>query len=137
MKKAETIVCPLCEDLVDKLVYRYHIDQEREVLNRIRQQNPEWSEHDGLCSRCVDFYHTELVIRQRILPDIGPHFPVKSADGFIILPTGLRIDADPLPIRHETHGSDITFRIRHLSPEQDRFIQAEARRMRRSSVSSS
>ena len=95
MKKAETIVCPLCEDLVDKLVYRYHIDQEREVLNRIRQQNPEWSEHDGLCSRCVDFYHTELVIRQRILPDIGPHFPVKSADGFIILPTGLRIDADP------------------------------------------
>ncbi|HVU94432.1 MAG TPA: S8 family serine peptidase [Puia sp.] len=31
---------------------------------------------------------------QRILPAIGPHFPVKSVDDFIILPTGLRLDAD-------------------------------------------
>ncbi|MDP4264885.1 MAG: S8 family serine peptidase, partial [Bacteroidota bacterium] len=31
---------------------------------------------------------------QRILPEIGPHFPVKSADDFVILPAGLRLDAD-------------------------------------------
>lgn len=30
-----------------------------------------------------------------MLPEIGPHFPVKSADDFVILPTGLRLDADP------------------------------------------
>ena len=106
MKEAKTVVCPLCHDRVDKLVYRYHIDQEREVLNRIRQQNPEWAQNDGLCSRCVDYYHTELVMRQRILPDIGPHFPVKSADDFIILPTGLRLDADP---RYTGKGVTIGF----------------------------
>ena len=33
-------------------------------------------------------------MQQRILPEIGPHFPIRSADDFVILPTGLRLDAD-------------------------------------------
>jgi serine protease AprX len=88
------LICPLCHDKVDKLVYSYHLNGERQVLERIKQNNPGWSESDGTCSRCVDYYHTEIVIQQRILPEIGPHFPVKSADDFIILPTGLRLNAD-------------------------------------------
>ena len=32
---------------------------------------------------------------QRILPSIGPHFPIKTADDFIVIPMGLRINADP------------------------------------------
>jgi len=95
MNNDATIVCPLCKDTVDKLLYRFHLDNERQVIERIRQQNPGWSEQDGTCSRCVDYYHTELVMQQRILPEIGPHFPVRSADDFIILPTGLRLNADP------------------------------------------
>lgn len=67
---------------------------ERQVIEKIREQNPGWSEHDGVCSRCVDYYHTELVMQQRILPEIGPHFPIRSADDFVILPTGLRLDTD-------------------------------------------
>jgi serine protease AprX len=116
MNEVKTIICPLCRDSVDKLVYRYHIGQEREVLNRIRNQNPEWSEHDGLCSRCVDYYHTELILRQRILPEIGPHFPVKSADDFIILPTGLRLDADP---RYTGKGVTICFIDSGFYPHPD------------------
>lgn len=95
MNNVTTITCPLCKDTVDKLLYRFHLDNERQVIERIRQQNPGWSEQDGACSRCVDYYHTELVMQQRILPEIGPHFPVRSADDFIILPTGLRLNADP------------------------------------------
>lgn len=92
---ADTItICPLCNDAVDKLLYRYHIDGEKQVIEKIKQQNPGWSVQDGICSRCVDYYHTEVVIQQRILPEVGPYFPVKSADEFIILPTGLRLDAD-------------------------------------------
>jgi serine protease AprX len=87
-------ICPLCNDAVDKLLYRYHIDGEKQVIEKIRQQNPEWSIQDGICCRCVDYYHTEVVMQQRILPEVGPYFPVKSADEFIILPTGLRLDAD-------------------------------------------
>lgn len=95
MIQPATILCPLCNDKVDKLLYRYHLDDERQVIGRIKEQNPEWSERDGACSRCVDYYHTELVMQQHILPEIGPHFPVKSVDDFIILPTGLRVNADP------------------------------------------
>ena len=95
MNKAATILCPLCHDPVEKLLYRFHLDNERWVIEKIKQQNPGWAEQDGACSRCVDYYHTELVMQQRLLPEIGPHFPVKSADDFIILPTSLRLNADP------------------------------------------
>lgn len=90
-----TIECPLCHDQVEKLLYRYHLGNERLVIDRIRMHNPGWTENDGACSRCVDYYHTEIIREQRILPEVGPFFPVKSADDFIILPTGLRMDADP------------------------------------------
>lgn len=89
------IICPLCNDKVDRLLYRFHVENERVVLKRIEEKNPGWSLNDGLCSRCVDYYHTELVMQQRILPGIGPHFPIKSADDFVILPTPLRLNADP------------------------------------------
>ncbi len=42
----------------------------------------------------MDYYHVEIMREQRMLPEIGPYFPVKSADDFVILPTGLRVNAD-------------------------------------------
>lgn len=95
MNSNEKVICPLCNDAVDKLLYRFHIDDERNVIERIKTNNPQWTKNDGVCSRCVDYYHVEIVREQRILPEIGPHFPVKSADDFIILPTPLRVDAHP------------------------------------------
>ena len=95
MESSINIICPLCSDTVDKLYYRYHIESEKKVLDKIRDNNPAWSQNDGICSRCVDYYQTAVVIEQRMLPGIGPHFPIKSADDFVILPTGLRLNADP------------------------------------------
>jgi serine protease AprX len=95
MSNREKVICPLCNDAVDRLLYRFHIDSERSVLDKIKKQNPGWSLNDGVCGRCVDYYHTTIVIEQRILPEIGPHFPVKSVDDFVILPTALRVDAHP------------------------------------------
>jgi len=34
-------------------------------------------------------------MEQRILPSVGPHFPIKTADDFLVIPTGLRLNADP------------------------------------------
>jgi serine protease AprX len=95
MSNASPIQCPLCGDQVDRLIYRFHIDSEQEVIGRIKKDHDDWVETSGACSRCVDYYHTEVVINQRILPEAGPHFPIKSVDDFIILPTPLRLDADP------------------------------------------
>ena len=94
MNQNENIICPLCGDKVDKLLFRYHIGNEKVVVEKIKLHNPEWTENDGACSRCVDYYHSEVVREQRMLPEVGPFFPVKSADDFIILPTPLRLDAD-------------------------------------------
>lgn len=95
MNNGERVTCPLCNDTVDKLLYRFHIDSERSVIDKIKQDHPVWTENDGACSRCVDYYHIEIIRGQRILPEIGPYFPVKSVDDFVILPTPLRVDAHP------------------------------------------
>ena len=106
MNTGASITCPLCNDTVDKLLYRFHLDSERLVINRIKAQHPDWTEYDGVCGRCVDYYHTAIVREQRILPGIGPHFSIKSADDFVILPTGLRLNADP---RYTGKGVTICF----------------------------
>jgi serine protease AprX len=116
MYNGEKITCPLCSDSVDKLLYRFHIDDERNVLSKIKEQNPSWAENDGICSRCVDYYLTEIIRQQRILPQIGPHFPIKSADDFIILPTPLRVDAHP---RYTGKGVTICFIDSGFYPHPD------------------
>jgi serine protease AprX len=76
-------------------VYRFHYDSEQVVIEKIRKEFPDWTKQDGLCSRCVDFFRSQIVMEQRVLPAIGPHFPIKTADDFIVIPTGLRVNADP------------------------------------------
>lgn len=95
MSESQQLICPLCNDPVDKLLFRFHIDSETAVIDRLRQAHPGWTENDGVCSRCIDYYHTEIVREQRLLPEIGPYFPVRSVDDFIILPTPIRLDANP------------------------------------------
>ena len=106
MLNREQVICPLCHDAVDKLIYRFHIDNERIVIEKIKSEHPSWSVDDGICSRCIDYYHVEIIREQRLLPAIGPYFPIKSADDFVILPTGLRLDADP---RYTGKGITICF----------------------------
>lgn len=106
----------MCNDAVDKLLYRFHIDSERQVIERLKEQHPAWTENDGICSRCVDYYHTEIIREQRMLPEIGPYFPIKSADDFIILPTGLRLNADP---RFTGKGVTICFIDSDFYPHPD------------------
>jgi serine protease AprX len=106
MQNREKIICPLCQDAVEKLVYRFHFDHEKTVIDKIKSAHPDWSATDGLCSRCLDYYQVEIVMAQRLLPSIGPYFPVKSVDDYVILPTGLRLDADA---RYTGKGITICF----------------------------
>jgi len=95
MSNSKKITCPLCHDEVDELLYRFHISSEKVVIDKIKLNNPGWTEQDGICSRCIDYYNVEIIREQKLLPEIGPFFPVKSADDFVILPTALRVDANP------------------------------------------
>jgi serine protease AprX len=91
----EKITCLLCNDVVDELLYRFHVSSEQVVIDKIKTNNPDWAEQDGICSRCIDYYNIEIIREQKLLPEVGPFFPVKSTDDFIILPTSLRVDANP------------------------------------------
>jgi serine protease AprX len=104
--KDEKIICPLCNDAVDKLLYRFHIESEQAVIEKIKSANPTWAEQDGICSRCIDYYTLEIIMQQKILPEVGPYFPVKSADDFIILPTPIRVNANP---KYTGNGVTICF----------------------------
>ena len=73
----EKIICPLCKDAVDELLYRFHINSERTVIDKIKSNNPTWAEQDGICSRCIDYYTIEIIREQKLLPEIGPFFSVK------------------------------------------------------------
>ncbi|HEX4850714.1 MAG TPA: hypothetical protein VFV08_07915, partial [Puia sp.] len=95
MNKPNLITCPLCNDMVDKLLYRFHIESEKVIIEKIKNQHPTWASQDGLCSRCLDYYHIEILMGQCIIPQIGAHFPVKTVDDFVVLPTGIRLDANP------------------------------------------
>lgn len=95
MAAQEKITCPLCKDTVDKLVFRFHLESEKSILEKIKSEHADWDEESGICSRCLDYYHTEIVIRNAILPEVGPHFPIRSLSDFAILPTGLRVNAHP------------------------------------------
>jgi serine protease AprX len=87
--------CPLCNDNVNELVYQYHVESERNVLDIIKKSNPTWVEKSGSCSRCIDYYEIKIDQHGGIIPEAGPFFPVKSPDNFNIIPTPIRLDADP------------------------------------------
>lgn len=119
------VICPLCGDEVHKLVYRFHIESEKVVIEKIKQDNPSWSERDGLCGRCVDYYQTQIILQQQTLPGIGPHFRVKSPDDFIVLPTPLRLNAD---LRFTGKGVTICFIDSGFFPHPD--LTATSNRIR-------
>lgn len=112
----QKIICPLCNDAVDELVYRFHHSSEKAVIDKIRAGNPDWTEHDGICSRCIDYYHVEIIREQKMLPEVGPYFPIKSADDFLILPTALRVDANP---KYSGKGIGICFIDSGFYPHPD------------------
>lgn len=87
--------CPLCGEMVDHLIYRFHRAEEDAVLRKIRESNPGWSEVQGACSRCLDYYHLQILSEKKLIPAIGPHFPLRSADDFAVIPTPLRLEANP------------------------------------------
>ncbi|MEO8772573.1 MAG: S8 family serine peptidase [Ferruginibacter sp.] len=119
MAIGENIICPLCKDTINRLVYRFHYDSEQIVIEKIKHEFPEWTVNDGACSRCVDFFHSEIVIKQQILPSIGPHFSIKAMDDFIVIPTGLRLNADP---RYTGKGITVCFIDSGFYPHPDLVV---------------
>ncbi|HEX2606932.1 MAG TPA: S8 family serine peptidase, partial [Flavisolibacter sp.] len=90
-----TFICPLCQDRVDQLLFQYHQMEEQVIINQIKKLHPEWAREDGLCSRCLDYFQVVVLQKRQQIPDLGPYFPVRSLDDFLIIPTAIRLQATP------------------------------------------
>jgi hypothetical protein len=53
-------ICGLCGERIsrDLLVYIDHT--EKHIMQEIQAKHPEWSEKDGLCTKCLEYYHKQL-----------------------------------------------------------------------------
>ena len=53
-------LCSLCGAKVsaDMLVYREHTN--KHIVDLIKTDHPDWAEKDGVCTKCVEYYQSEL-----------------------------------------------------------------------------
>ncbi|MBI4042133.1 MAG: hypothetical protein HY391_01525 [Deltaproteobacteria bacterium] len=55
-------ICPICQKEVRFV--ELHAKAERQILEIIRRDHPEWIEKNGLCPPCLEYYRQELERQQ-------------------------------------------------------------------------
>ncbi len=80
--------CPLCGEQVERLILGLDASPDARIVHRIKAQHPGWQPAQGACSRCLDQFYIES------LPNFQPHRHA-TVDGYVVLPTPLRLNADP------------------------------------------
>ncbi|MBI4116022.1 MAG: hypothetical protein HY447_05575 [Candidatus Omnitrophica bacterium] len=52
--------CPLCHQKIDRELTRFLDHTNQHIIDRIKEQHPEWVEADGACEACAEYYQKEL-----------------------------------------------------------------------------
>lgn len=52
----EKKVCPVCKKITDTKVVDVCVTAYNYLIERIKEEHPEWVEKDGVCPRCVEYY---------------------------------------------------------------------------------
>ncbi|MBI4490022.1 MAG: DUF1003 domain-containing protein [Deltaproteobacteria bacterium] len=52
--------CPTCDNLLDPATDFFHWKLEREIIELIRVDHPDWEVRNGICMRCVEEYRSVL-----------------------------------------------------------------------------
>ncbi len=108
--------CPVCHTIVDHLITEFHGDAEHAVVSKLQQRHKEWEPETGLCARCFTLNEYETVAEH--FKDItrGSLYRVRLGNEFALLPTPLRMDADP---RFAGRGVTIAFIDAGFTPHPD------------------
>ena len=53
-------ICPTCKKAIprDLLVIIPHTEQH--IIDEIKKHHPDWSEKDGICKKCYEYYKQEM-----------------------------------------------------------------------------
>lgn len=109
------VICPLCGESVDRLIYKEHRLAEDRIVQKIHTMHPEWKTAEGACSRCVDLYHVESIRDSNVSPDVESSI-TKTVDEYLVLPIPLRMEADE---RYTGKGVTICFIDSGFYPHPD------------------
>jgi len=52
--------CSVCQQDVDDDLLVYIKHTEKHIMDEIKAGHPDWSENDGVCQKCVDYYKDQL-----------------------------------------------------------------------------
>lgn len=67
----ENYRCPLCEKAMERNLVLFLTHTKRHIIDRIKEEHPEWVEKDGVCKPCAEYYERQLSGEGR-LENIGP-----------------------------------------------------------------
>ena len=122
--------CPICRHYVDHLIHDFADGDEQRVVSKIQVRYPAWSPLNGMCERCL--YLNEFDLHdEHFLPDPdvtgisqeagttalrSTLFRSRAKNEFALLPTPLRLNADP---RFRGSGITIAFIDSGFFPHPD------------------
>ena len=93
-----TALCPLCRRHIDPAILAIQPKLEDHIARILRESNPGWKREDGACLECVH-EAVEKAIEARsptsLQAELLTPFPVYSRDEKQLLPTPLRVHANP------------------------------------------
>ena len=93
-----TATCPLCHRPIDPILFVIQPTLEDHIARILRENNPGWKRKDGACRNCVHGA-VEKAIEARsptsLHAELLTPFPVYSRDEKQLLPTPIRVQANP------------------------------------------
>ncbi len=108
--------CPLCRQHTGVLFRNIRGRKERLVIAKLRSRHPDWNPEDGLCERCLYLNEFDTIDEHFITPEAGSLFRSRVNNEFALLPTSLRLNADP---RFTGRGITIAFIDSGFYPHPD------------------
>lgn len=108
--------CPICKDHVSTVVSSFRGHGELAAVKRIAARNPSWNRNEGLCERCLYLNEFDTVEEHFSSLEAGTLFRLRLKNEFALLPTRLRINADP---RFTGKGITIAFLDSGFYPHPD------------------
>ncbi|MDL1891526.1 serine protease [Sphingobacteriales bacterium CHB3] len=122
--------CPICKQYVERLLHDFAGKGEEAVVKKMEARHPSWSIFQGMCERCLYLNEFESA-DDHFLPDPGfinngtpsgetavrsTLFRKRVGNEFALLPTPLRLNADP---RFRGKGITIAFIDSGFYPHPD------------------
>ena len=87
--------CPVCNQYCETLLHEFHSKSEELVIAKLKLRHPKWSEHNGLCERCLYLNEFDTIEEHFTSLDKGTLFRSRMKNEFALLPTPLRLNTDP------------------------------------------